>query len=69
MYFETSHENHRERLIIFIQVNDPAIGSSLGGAAANILKQDGLLKGFYSGFVPVLFKQIPYTMAKFAVQG
>merc|ERR1719174_1881672 len=25
--------------------------------------------GFYSGFVPVLFKQIPYTMAKFAVQG
>lgn len=51
------------------QVNDPAIGTSLGGAATNILKQDGLLKGFYSGFVPVLFKQIPYTMAKFAVQG
>lgn len=51
------------------QVNDPAIGSSLGGAAANIMKQDGLIKGFYSGFVPVLFKQIPYTMAKFAVQG
>merc|ERR1711935_437449 len=25
--------------------------------------------GFYSGFVPILFKQIPYTMAKFAVQG
>ena len=24
---------------------------------------------FYSGFVPILFKQIPYTMAKFAVQG
>jgi solute carrier family 25 phosphate transporter 3 len=27
------------------------------------------LKGFYSGFGPILFKQIPYTMAKFAVQG
>ena len=24
---------------------------------------------FYSGFVPILFKQVPYTMAKFAVQG
>ena len=24
--------------------------------------------GFYSGFVPVLFKQIPYTIAKFVVQ-
>jgi solute carrier family 25 phosphate transporter 3 len=28
-----------------------------------------MLKGFYSGFGPILFKQIPYTMAKFAVQG
>merc|ERR1711918_24334 len=27
------------------------------------------LGGWYSGFVPILFKQIPYTMAKFAVQG
>merc|ERR1712224_701498 len=27
------------------------------------------LAGWYSGFVPILFKQIPYTMAKFAVQG
>jgi len=25
--------------------------------------------GFYSGFGPILFKQVPYTMAKFAVQG
>merc|ERR1712080_522591 len=29
----------------------------------------GFIGGFYSGFVPILFKQIPYTMAKFAVQG
>merc|ERR1712232_455773 len=25
--------------------------------------------GFYAGFGPILFKQVPYTMAKFAVQG
>lgn len=25
--------------------------------------------GFYAGLGPILFKQIPYTMAKFAVQG
>merc|ERR1711918_242784 len=29
----------------------------------------GFVGAFYSGFVPILFKQIPYTMAKFAVQG
>merc|ERR1711957_576951 len=25
--------------------------------------------GFYAGFGPILLKQVPYTMAKFAVQG
>jgi hypothetical protein len=34
-----------------------------------IITDDGFIKGFYSGFGPILFKQIPYTMAKFAVQG
>jgi len=38
-------------------------------AFPKIIKQDGIVKGFYSGFGPILFKQIPYTMAKFAVQG
>jgi solute carrier family 25 phosphate transporter 3 len=33
------------------------------------MKEEGLVRGFYSGFGPILFKQIPYTMAKFAVQG
>merc|ERR1711998_592304 len=28
----------------------------------------GVVGGLYSGFGPMLFKQIPYTMAKFAVQ-
>merc|ERR1712023_432274 len=29
----------------------------------------GVIGAFYSGFGPILFKQVPYTMAKFAVQG
>jgi len=33
-----------------------------------MLKADGI-GGFYAGFAPILAKQIPYTMAKFAVQG
>merc|ERR1711959_426245 len=31
--------------------------------------ENGFVNAFYSGFVPILFKQVPYTMAKFAVQG
>jgi solute carrier family 25 phosphate transporter 3 len=31
------------------------------------LSKEGILKGFYSGFGPILFKQVPYTMAKFVV--
>jgi len=33
-----------------------------------MLSTDGVL-GFYAGLGPILFKQVPYTMAKFAVQG
>jgi solute carrier family 25 phosphate transporter 3 len=29
----------------------------------------GFVGAFYSGFIPILFKQVPYTMAKFVVQG
>lgn len=50
-------------------VSDPSFGKGLFDAAPKILAQDGLIKGFYSGFGPILFKQVPYTMAKFAVQG
>merc|ERR1712187_916636 len=51
------------------QVSDPAMAKlSMPGAAAAIVKQDGLVQGLYSGFVPMLFKQIPYTIAKFVVQ-
>merc|ERR1711998_520546 len=50
-------------------VSDPAYGSNLASVAARLLKEEGLFRGFFSGFGPILFKQIPYTMAKFAVQG
>lgn len=50
-------------------VSDPSYADGLLSAFPKIMKNDGVLNGFYSGFAPILFKQIPYTMAKFAVQG
>ena len=50
-------------------VSNPSFASGLAGGAARLMKEEGILKGFYSGFGPILLKQIPYTMAKFAVQG
>jgi len=50
-------------------VSDPGYAGSLPGVAARLIKEEGVVRGFYSGFGPILFKQIPYTMAKFAVQG
>jgi solute carrier family 25 phosphate transporter 3 len=50
-------------------VSDPQYASGLFTAAPKIMRQEGVIRGFYSGFGPILLKQIPYTMAKFAVQG
>jgi len=50
-------------------VSNPQFASGLFDAFPKIIKQDGVIKGFYSGFGPILFKQVPYTMAKFSVQG
>lgn len=50
-------------------VSEPTFADSLPATAARLIKEEGIVGGFYSGFVPMLFKQIPYTMAKFAVQG
>jgi len=44
-------------------------GGSMPAAMSKIAAEEGVMKGFYSGFGPILFKQVPYTMAKFAVQG
>lgn len=49
-------------------VSDNTFPKGLGAGAARMLQTDGIM-GFYAGLGPILFKQIPYTMAKFAVQG
>ena len=50
-------------------VSDPTYANSMVGTGKRLIAENGIVNGFYSGFVPMLFKQIPYTMAKFAVQG
>jgi solute carrier family 25 phosphate transporter 3 len=50
-------------------VSDPAYASSMVECATKMSAAQGFMGAFYSGFVPILFKQIPYTMMKFAVQG
>jgi len=50
-------------------VSDP--GYCTGGMLATgrkMVGELGVVPALYSGFVPMLFKQIPYTMAKFGVQ-
>jgi len=49
-------------------VSDTSFPKGLVPGASTILKNEGVL-GFYAGIGPILFKQVPYTMAKFAVQG
>ena len=50
-------------------VSQPDYANGMGACAKRIMAENGLIGGFYSGFIPILFKQVPYTMAKFAVQG
>lgn len=50
------------------QVSDPTFEKGTIAAMRKLVQLEGLA-GWYSGFVPILFKQVPYTMAKFAVQG
>ncbi|KAF8253646.1 mitochondrial carrier [Wilcoxina mikolae CBS 423.85] len=47
-------------------VSQPEFASGLLGGFSKILKNEGI-GAFYSGFGPILFKQVPYTMAKFVV--
>ncbi|KAG0334244.1 Cu/Pi carrier [Podila humilis] len=48
-------------------VSQPTFATGLVSGFTKILKEEGVLRGFYSGFGPILLKQIPYTMAKFSV--
>ncbi|KAJ1414813.1 MC family transporter: phosphate [Ochromonadaceae sp. CCMP2298] len=50
-------------------VSQPSYAPGLVSGASRLLAEEGLLRGFYSGFGPILLKQVPYTMAKFSVQG
>jgi len=49
-------------------VSDPEFCDGLIDGFTKMLKTEGV-GSFYAGFLPILAKQIPYTMAKFAVQG
>lgn len=49
-------------------VSDPEFCDGLADGFGKMLKAEGVT-GFYSGFLPILSKQIPYTCAKFVVQG
>ncbi|KAI0095635.1 mitochondrial phosphate carrier protein Mir1 [Daldinia grandis] len=47
-------------------VSEPTYASGLVSGFSKILSQEGI-GAFYAGFGPILFKQVPYTMAKFVV--
>jgi len=49
-------------------VSDSSFPKGIISGGVKMIQTDGVL-GFYAGLGPILFKQIPYTMAKFAVQG
>lgn len=47
-------------------VSQPNFANGLIGGFGRILKEEGV-GSFYNGFTPILFKQIPYNIAKFLV--
>merc|ERR1712113_1189152 len=49
-------------------VSDPSYASGMAATGKKMISEMGVVNALYSGFGPMLFKQIPYTMAKFSVQ-
>jgi solute carrier family 25 (mitochondrial phosphate transporter), member 3 len=49
-------------------VSDPTFPKAVLPGMSRMLATDGFL-GFYAGLGPIVAKQVPYSMAKFAVQG
>merc|ERR1740138_584262 len=49
-------------------VSDPGYADGMLAVGKKMVGEMGVVGGLYAGFGPMLFKQIPYTMAKFAVQ-
>ncbi|AMD21006.1 HEL275Cp [Eremothecium sinecaudum] len=47
-------------------VSQPTFSNGLIGGFTRMLKEEGI-GSFYNGFTPILFKQIPYNIAKFVV--
>jgi solute carrier family 25 phosphate transporter 3 len=47
-------------------VSEPTFATGLVSGFSKIFKNEGI-GAFYSGFGPILLKQVPYTMTKFAV--
>ncbi|ODV93033.1 hypothetical protein PACTADRAFT_52199 [Pachysolen tannophilus NRRL Y-2460] len=45
-------------------VSQPTFANGLVGGFARIMREEGI-GSFYNGFTPILFKQIPYNIAKF----
>ena len=50
-------------------VSNPAYADGMMSCMTKLAREEGVIGAFYSGFGPILAKQVPYTMAKFAVQG
>ncbi|KAK9832839.1 hypothetical protein WJX81_005824 [Elliptochloris bilobata] len=48
-------------------VAQPGYAAGAAGALTRLLREEGAARGLYAGFGPMLFKQIPYTVAKFVV--
>jgi len=49
-------------------VSDPGYATGMAATGKKMVGEMGIVGALYSGFGPMLFKQIPYTMAKFYVQ-
>lgn len=49
-------------------VSDPTFPKGVASGISQVVSTQGV-GGLYAGLGPILFKQVPYTMAKFAVQG
>jgi solute carrier family 25 phosphate transporter 3 len=48
-------------------VSQPSFATGLVSGFTRILKEEGIIRGFYSGFGPILLRQVPYNMTKFVV--
>ncbi|KAG9324927.1 hypothetical protein KVV02_008489 [Mortierella alpina] len=48
-------------------VSQPTFANGLVSGITRLVKEEGVSRGLYSGFGPIVFKQVPYTMSKFLV--